>query len=534
MYFFLFYHLPTNGIQLKHLIRYGLCSFLIRLTLHDPFNMKKNLLFLILFCTTSLMSVAQIKSWERVELNYEKDFYIDQVFTCGENGLIVSTSGNIKRAERDPDRLYVFYDTNLIEISSLKVEVPFRQKISSTYSDKLALFTFHYDSRFGDFSVVRIDPTLDKEQVFAGKLPKGIIERGFAVYNGYAVLCNLTKRKSELIVINLSTSSYHVISLPQQLSRNEIALVDFRPFENGLEFGVIVREKNRKDLITYLIVLDQNGQQSQVLEIGNIDERIISATSNRLEDGSLVVSGTYSNYSNRTADGMFISVFDSTNLRFFRTLPFGSFNNFFEYMTERGQDYMNRQKERHERHEKDYNINVLMLVHPVEKLDSEFILMGEVYFPTYRELRTTTYTYGRPVSTSSRVFDGYQYSHAAMVRFNEKGDFINDYCFPISLWKKPRELEQIVQMNTTDTSIHLAYINSNSLKSKTISPNNQTEYTSNLQAGENDQIRYSLSNIDYWYGNYFLSNGYQNLKNTKDKHQLRKRDVFYLQKVEIR
>jgi len=496
--------------------------------------MNRYISSLLLLIGLSQLSFAQIYPLVRTELNYDRDFHIDEVYSCGENGLVVSTSTNPKRAERDPDRLYIFYDTSLIETLSLDVEVPFRQKISGTHSDQNALFTLYYDNRFGNFSVVKLDPSKEKAERFEGILPTKLIPQGFVVYNGYAVVCNMSKKGNSLVVIELKTSTFRLVPLPSNLMKNSLDLIDFRVFDNGYELGVIVKERDKRNMRSYLIVLNEDGEKTQLAELGDDKHFVVAATSNRMNDGRLVVSGTYSEIISNHANVMFLAVYDDVKLEYFRTRSFGSFNNFFEYMSDKGQNYMQRKRERHEVRGKEFDISVLMLIHPARNMGDEIVLMGEVYYPVYTPMRTTTYINGRPNTSTAQVFDGYEYSHAAMVRFNSDGKFISDYCFPISLWKRPFTLKKIVHMQTTDTSVNLAYMNFNSITSKTITSVKDVKYSYNLEAGENDQIRFTSSNIESWYGPYFLSSGYQNLKNTSNDGVSRKRDVFFLQKVEIR
>lgn len=493
-------------------------------------NMRPATFFLLLF---AFNASAQIQPLARTELSYDRDFYIDELFNCHEHGLVVSTSNNPKSLERDPDRLFLLYDTNLIETSSLKIEVPFRQKINSTYTSRHVVYTFYYDGRFGDYTVVGIDPQLEKEIRFEGKLPRKIEENGFVVYSDLAVVVNNSKRIHELVVFQLEGNQHHSIALEQQLSRSSVDIIDLRVFDNQQELGILYREHTRTKAKTWLIVLNHEGNISQRFEVGNDKQRVIRATPNRLANGNLVVSGTYTHYIGHTALGMFLSSYDHNGEIYFSERPFGSFNNFFDYMSKRGVDQMNRKKQRFEASGRTMDVNVLMLVHPAQALGSELVVMGEVYYPTYQSVSNTTYMNGRPTVITSRVFDGYQYSHAAMARFTPDGKFINDLCFPISLWKKPFHLDRIVQMQIQDTTIKLAYMNFNTLKSQTITPNKTRNHTLNLQAGENDQIRNTSADIVHWFGNYFVSSGYQNLKSDSGELIRRKREVFYIQKVEI-
>ena len=488
-----------------------------------------------LIVAAGFMASAQITPVVRTELTYERDFQPLGIHNCGEYGIIVSASLDPKKAERDPDRLYIMYDTSLIETQSLEVEVPFRQKLVKTYQGPHTLHTLYYDARFGNGTVMSLTPqdTFPKKSVL--KMPKRILIDEFAVNNNTALFTELETRKDVLYQANLKTGAVWEIDLPGTLKRKNLEILDVSAFKDGSGLGVVIREFNRTVNNTFLMTIDEDGQKEYVLPLKTDDLIIVQAAADRLSDGRFIVSGTYSENSTTSAKGMFLAVYDDVEMKFFATRSFGTFENFFDYMSSHGQQAIERRKERYEEHGKEMDVTVNMYVHPVLESENELILLGEVYYPTYRNLSTaTTYIQGRPSTNSVRQFDGYEYTHAAVCKFDLDGHFKGDHCFPIHIWHKPYELKNIVNMYAHDTILEMVYMNDNYLQNKAITPSEEFSETVVLEADSTDQIRYTVGEVNYWYGNYFIATGFQNIRNTGDIRIRRKRDVFYLQKLEVR
>jgi hypothetical protein len=175
-------------------------------------------------------------------------------------------------------------------------------------------------------------------------------------------------------------------------------------------------------------------------------------------------------------------------------------------------------------------------------VNEDFIYIGEAYYATYRtETRTTTsYVNGKPVTTTTyvQVFDGYQYTHAFIAKFDKNGNLIWDQTFPMWLAQKPMTVRRFIHVaDQQQNNLKLVYANSNRITSKVfdfdgnVLSDKQSEPIETNS--ENDKTRLSYAEIIHWYDNYFLSYGIQRIINRKDKDVERKRTVFFFNKIKL-
>jgi hypothetical protein len=90
-----------------------------------------------------------------------------------------------------------------------------------------------------------------------------------------------------------------------------------------------------------------------------------------------------------------------------------------------------------------------------------------------------------------------------------------------------------------DGGIRISYNDGNVIKSKIVYSDQTTDYGSDIKIDsgqKGDKVKNSGSSvtngIEYWYDNYFLVYGQQDIKNKTDK-KTKKRKVFYLNRIEI-
>ena len=182
---------------------------------------------------------------------------------------------------------------------------------------------------------------------------------------------------------------------------------------------------------------------------------------------------------------------------------------------------------------KEISFDYKLLVHDIIKRDSSYIMIAEAYYPEYH---TVTYTsvdsYGRPETVSYTVFDGYRYTDALIACFDKQGELLCDNSFEI--WNiLTFNLHERVKVLIDGDDIMLAYSNEGEIASKIIRGNEVIEgkqYTKIESKYSSDKLISDYnSDMEYWYGNYFISYGYQKIKNKQQDKS--KRTVFYFNKI---
>jgi hypothetical protein len=175
-------------------------------------------------------------------------------------------------------------------------------------------------------------------------------------------------------------------------------------------------------------------------------------------------------------------------------------------------------------------------LHDLIAVDNDFLLITEAYYPTYRTETRTTYVNGKATTTTVQVFDGYQYTHAMIAKFNAQGELLWSQVFKMYLWYKPMVAKSFIRIAAQEqNSIQLVYADGKNIYSKSVSFDGEilNEKTSNPinTENDNDKIKVSYSNISFWYDKYFLSYGVQDIKNRGDDDVKRRRKVFFMNKV---
>jgi len=188
------------------------------------------------------------------------------------------------------------------------------------------------------------------------------------------------------------------------------------------------------------------------------------------------------------------------------------------------------------REKKKLNYNYNMLVHEIIPRDSAFILIGEIYYPEYTTIEYTDFDYyGRPVIVRREIFEGYRYTNAVVTGLSYDGELLWDHSFEIRNIKS-FNLRERVKVMFDGEDVVLMYSSNGSIASKIIRGSEVIEgiqYSRMESAYENDKLLQDIdSDIVQWYDNYFVSYGYQGIKNNIQLKR-KERKVFYITKVKF-
>jgi hypothetical protein len=181
---------------------------------------------------------------------------------------------------------------------------------------------------------------------------------------------------------------------------------------------------------------------------------------------------------------------------------------------------------------KELSFNYQLLVHNIIKKDSTYIMIAEAYYPEYHTVTYTSWENGIPTTNTVSYFDGYLYTNALVACFDEQGELLWDNSFEI-MNILTYDLHERVKVLLDGDDIILTYSNAGNVASKIIRNNEVIEGKQETKIEtyyDNDKVLNDYSSdMEYWYGNYFISYGYEKIKNnTQDKS---KRTVFYFNKM---
>ena len=273
---------------------------------------------------------------------------------------------------------------------------------------------------------------------------------------------------------------------------------------------------------------------------------------------SRLLMGTYSLRGPEYAQGLF-----ATDLRPGGLAPAGPrsplrfydflhLKHFFDYLKPRRQTRLRQRVARRlARSLSPMRWHYRLLLHELlPQPDGGYVLVAEVYVPHYRYNSYGGYggsytPYGNqfysPYSGAggygnTRVFDGYQTTHAVVCGFDRGGNLVWDNTFVVENLRRG-ELEETVRLQTLgDGRFVLAYLDENKLRYKVVnradnSPNDQHVLIQTAAAPATPETerptQTTQTDLLPWYGTRFVASGYQHVR----VEHGRDRDVFFLNSV---
>ena len=352
------------------------------------------------------------------------------------------------------------------------------------------------------------------------------------------------KRAPLLISINWKTGEQNIIPINiPDVSPKKTQLEDFQVLESANELFLYVKaalEKRKSDI--YVLQLNDRGEKEEIYNLtDNIEENIIEISTSKISDDQYVFTGTYSKKYTINSDGLFFCQAKKERIDFLEFYPFLELENFLSYLPEKRQEKLEKKKK--EKKGKSLKLSYRIAPHEVIKLADGYLFLGEAYYPTYRTETYTTTSVSNGVSTTSthtrQVFDGFQYTHAILCKFDKRGKLVWDEIFEMYPRYKPFEVKKLISISDrNDKALKLVFASQDKIVAKAI------DYEGNVildkqseEIGTNfegDKSKSSFSNVDYWYKNYFIAYGQQKIKNKEGSANVKsKRKIFFISKVKF-
>lgn len=349
---------------------------------------------------------------------------------------------------------------------------------------------------------------------------------------------------------------------------NRIPVVIYFPFVEqktrvlpGLlnEAGELTQIKTYTDGSFDVLISARNIQGQQTIWIKNYDpegnlmrnlplepegnKHLIFARSVKTNNAMQIVAGVYGGRNSDYSKGIFIASIDPSGLQHLKYYNYGDLENFFKYMKAKREQRVRDRISRRKIKGKKIRFNYRFLVHEIIPYNNQYVLLGEAFYPKYITVDRAAYGgFFSPYTLSrsamvrdGRVFDGYRYTHAVVMGFDNDGGLIWDNSFEIND-VKTFTLEQFVKIKPQPDKIALLYLFENQLRTKTIKDNSviegktseplKTRSAREIARMENDNI----GKLEYWYADYFFAWGVQEIVSPESG----KRRVFFINKISYR
>lgn len=491
-------------------------------------NLKISFLFACLF--TIYIGKSQVVNEKRIEFDLKENFNSYNITPFGENGILLYANDRTKDEWKIEK-----YDSNLELSKTAQIPVERKKFLSKSVENEDNLNLLFCD-KSNKYTLYNISSTSLKYFSKSGVLPKKAAVDIMVEYNNI-VYMSLTKgNKPMLVMVNYNNDMQSVLPLSfSGYSPKHIKVVGIEAIPEYKEVLIYVRADNGRAADMFILKMDENGEKTKTLNFASYTEnRVKTVTGSAIGNGEYIFSGTYSTRAGNTAQGMYISKVSGENVKFITYVNFTEFEDFFSYLSEKKQEKVEKKVKKKKAQGKDVAFDYLLAMHQVQKMGDKYIFLAEAFYPTYRT--ETMYNAASNTYTYRQVFDGYRYTHATLSAFNTDGEKLWDRTFPLGLVEKPFTVKKYVRMKIQDDQIDLMYATGKYLDMMSISEDNDLKKESKsdlIKTDDEEKIKRSYSNLQYWYGDYFVAYGEQKIKgdeNAKTKNRI----VYFINKIGVK
>jgi len=472
------------------------------------------------------------------------------VISAEKNGLILYREANLYTSEARSS-------LNLIEIYMLDTMLNQKWRITHSFSpghefigydyDDGRFFMLFSDGQYKSSNYVLSTLDLESRKITEVKISKIVpIElTDFRVMDHVAVFTGNVGFRPAILHYNFNTEQIKV--LPWIYNTLQNSIVDVNLNDQFRTITVIMNEKTFKKNRTFAIKnYDIEGElvYQTRLEPGK-NYSLLDGKPTQFADGRQLIAGTYTHKRSKYSRGMFIAKLTPDGKQEIRYYNYANFKNFFKYMREKRQERIRNRIERRKEKGKKLRFSYKLMLHEIIEKDDKYIAIGEAYYPRFSSSSPYfssfyRYGYGGYRSYYDTNFEGFRYTHAVVIGFNDQGKILWDNVFAIND-VVTFELEQFVNISVVDDRIVLLYNNDENIIQSKIIQNDEVidgkkEYEIEL-IHEADEIKKNyeeISGLKSWYGNTFFTYGMQKIKRERQDGPNATRDVFYINKITYR
>lgn len=320
-------------------------------------------------------------------------------------------------------------------------------------------------------------------------------------------------------------------------------LTQIKTHDDGA-FDVLISAKNlARQRTIWIKSYDPEGNLLRNLPLQPEENKhLIFGRSLTADGDKQIVAGVYGNRSSEFSRGIFIATIDPSGLEQIKYYNFGDLENFFRYMKAKREMRIRNRIERKKIKGKKIRFNYRFLVHELVPYNDQFVLLGEAFYPRYVSAERGQYRFFTPygfmpgsIIQNGRIFDGYYYTHAVVMGFDDDGKLLWDNSFEIND-VKTFTLEQFVKLEVLPDRLALMYLYENHIRTKIIQGDLVLEGKSIDPIEtfrDNDVVRDERNEnnkLEYWYNNYLYAYGIQDIVSPGAQGSVKRR-VFFINKV---
>lgn len=491
---------------------------------------------LLIVCLYQSASAQQVLQRGRFEISSPRDERSFEVIPAREDGIYLYR----RVGGSDTDHIQITrLDTAFKEVwkGYLPIDRKYMLMAKRVHADKLYFLLRYYDFSRNNFEMVSI--TQENGNFFKHTIRNFIpfAPSEFQITDKAAIIGGYYNQVPVVLYYSFETQKSRV--LPGLLNENG-ELTQVKVYPDGT-FEVLISARNYRGQQTVWIKnYDAEGNLQSNFALQPDDNRhLIFARSIKTDNNMQLVAGVFGGRNSLYSRGLFLASIDPAGMQQLRYYNYGDLQNFFKYMKAKREQRVKERIERRKVKGKRTRFSYRFLVHEIVPYNNQYVLLGEAFFPRYVSVDRGYYGFFNPnvpyqntYFRDGRIFDGYHYTHAVVMGFDQNGRLLWDNSFEIND-VKTYTLEQFVKLEVQEDKIALLYLFDNELRTKIIKGNEVLEGKTmeGIKVNEKDEIvkrdQPGSSRLDYWYGDYFYAYGVQEISNPSSG----KRRVFFITKI---
>jgi hypothetical protein len=377
-----------------------------------------------------------------------------------------------------------------------------------------------------------------------GKLPaESVLSKIVVTANRVVIGLNLKNEQAAIFSLDQKhdTVTEFQVTYPDQNFIEDLVYDE----DNDKVIGIISNFLSRKQNKIYLVALAEDLNFSYDMELSPVlGGKVLNTAKVHISDSAgYLLAGTYGNMAAKLSSpseyfGIESAGVFTTRIRD-QKQEFINYYNFVEFRNLRAgvsaKDFYRLQKRR-DRETGEYSLNYELLLHDLLLHDSSLVMMMEVFYPEFRTVSDISYDYwGRPVTHSYTVFEGFRFYNSILAGFNLEGELEWDNSLEIDL-PPSGQLDKKVAYYFDDEPAILFYNDGSRISYRIFLGNAELESFNDLEletSEPGDKITVMGQNyIAHWYENFFLAYGYHTIRNNLllDRNE---RTVFYINKISL-
>ena len=505
------------------------------------------LIFLLVFVPFASL-FAQYNRPLRIEINVKSGEEPFRLVQCGENGLILFAQTNKVENKDNVLWAFSFYNKDLKSVGQVLYPVPRSYDFLDYEVADNSLFMMYNSSRTSkgdECMLLYVDPVKFIVASIPFKVPDRTTISSIKI-NANTAFVSLVSKSNRFYVVKVNmTEGTSTIIVDEKAENPTVLSMLSEPSKNMLTLFV-QKEERRNAFAFSTYSYDFSGARMGQKNYAGFNKNcsLVSSELFRTKQGEFLTIGSFNDepehrfgdyFSNGTETAGFFSGLLTGEDAKINYRYFSEVSNYRGSYNDRG-SLLNRSSKN--KTSKTSGINYTAVSQNIHVVDSLYYCLLETYVPEYHRNYRQMYNFYSNIPSAYSdypILDGYRFVSAMTVAFNDKGainwstameirDVFSKYIFP--------------RMNLVldGKNAVISYSTKGKIMSKVVNgPDARTglDQMVILPDKARDEVVDDYNNsLSFWYGNYFIAYGYQQIRNNFSSEN--KRTVFYVNKLAFR